>query len=207
MSFRWWYLVLMSLSVLSASCADSDMTMTEYVEAIDAIFERGIESYEEIVVSPEGQVLIVGQGEHLGLTGEGASLGDFTPHDLHVALEDVAAIQTEALEAATSIDPPDEIAELHALFFRELPIAQLAERAASAADWNELSDSAEMAAYRDALEGDNEACFDFQATLDATAERGVFEDAPWIPSDLKEIVEYALGCSSLPQNPQDAYRP
>jgi hypothetical protein len=119
----------------------------------------------------------------------------------------VAEIQAEALEAAAAIDPPDQIADLHALYFRELPIAELAARAGTAADWYELSESREMAAYRAALAADNQVCVEFQATLDATAERGVFSDVPWMPGELKEIVEYALGCSSLPQNPEDVYRP
>jgi hypothetical protein len=181
--------------------------MTEYVERVDAIFDRGLEQYEAVVVSPQGQVLIVGQGGHLGFTDQGAQLTDFTPWDLHVSLEQVAEIQAEALEAAAAIDPPDQIADLHALYFRELPIAELAVRAGTAVDWYELSESREMAAYRAALAADNQVCVEFQVTLDATAERGVFSDVPWMPGELKEIVEYALGCSSLPQNPEDVYRP
>ncbi|MGI9528727.1 MAG: hypothetical protein ACR2NG_03375 [Acidimicrobiia bacterium] len=206
-SFKWWYVAVASLSLIPASCSGSEMTMTEYVDAIDEIFERGVARYEVVVASPAGGVLLVGQGEHLGISGPEATLADFTPHDLHIALLEVADIQEEALATAASLDPPGQIADLHALYFRELPIAQLAERAGSAADWDELSDSAEMAAYRDALEGDNETCLEFQATLDATADRGVFEDVPWMPNELKEIVDYALGCASLPQNPQDVYRP
>jgi hypothetical protein len=64
-----------------------------------------------------------------------------------------------------------------------------------------------MAAYRSALAADNEVCADFQARLDATADRGVFADTPWIPGELKETVNYALGCDALPSNPDDVYRP
>ena len=202
-----WMPIAVSVAVLMAGCGSDDMTMSEYVDAIDAIFDRGLERYEAIVASPQGQVLIVGQGEHLGFSDQGAQLTDFTPWDLHVALEQVAAIQDEALEAAADIDPPDQIADLHALYFRELPLAELAARAGTAADWNELSESPEMEAYRAALAADNQVCAEFQAELDATADRGVFADTPWMPGELKEIVDYALGCSSLPQNPQDVYRP
>ena len=207
MRYRWWCLGVTAFCVSLVGCGSSELTMEEYVDAIDAIFQRGMERYEVIVASPEGGVLIVGQGEHLGLVSPDAELTDFTPQDLHVALMEVAAIQDEALETATGIDPPDQIEELHALYFRKLPIAALAERAGTAADWYELSDSPEMAAYRTALAADNDVCFEFQTTLDATADRGAFEDVPWIPGELTEIVEYALGCSSLPQNPEDAYRP
>ena len=195
------------IAVLLAGCGGGEMSLTEYVEEINAIFDRGIEQYEPLATSPEGLVLIVGQGSHLGFDDEGAQLTDFTPYDLHVALERVAEIQEEALEAAAAIDPPDQLAELHELYFRELPIAELAVRAGTAADWYELSESVEMAAYRAALAADNQVCAEFQARLDATADRGVFADTPWIPGELKETVNYALGCDALPANPEDVYRP
>lgn len=183
------------------------MTLAEYVEGVDAIFAQGGAQYEVLASTPEGQVLIVGQGPHMGIDGDEAHLTDFTPQDLQVALEQLAGIQADALTAAAEMNPPDEVADIHVLFFRELPIAQLAARAGTASDWDELSESAEMAAYRTALAGDNQACAEFQAKLDSTIARGVFADTPWIPSDLKETVNYALACDELPSNPEDAYRP
>lgn len=183
------------------------MTMTEYVDEIDAIFDRAVARYQVLAASPEGEVLVAGQGDHIGFTNEGMQLSDFTPQDLHIAFEELTEIQREAVTAANAIDPPDQIEELHALYFRELPIAEVAARAATAEDWYELSESEEMKAYRDALEADIEVCAEFQSALDATAARGVFEDVPWIPGELQEIVDYALGCAGVPQNPQDAYRP
>lgn len=197
----------LSVVLLLVGCGGGEMSLTEYVDRINAIFERGIEQYEPLATSPEGLVLIVGQGSHLGLTDQGVQLTDFTPRDLQVALERVAEIQAEALEAAADIEPPEQIADLHRLYFRELPIAELAARAGTAADWYELSESAEMAAYRAALAADNQVCAEFQSKLDATADRGVFADTPWIPGELKEIVNYALGCDSLPADPENVYRP
>ena len=195
------------ITFLLAGCGGGEMSLTEYVERINGIFDRGIEQYEPLATSQEGLVLIVGQGSHLGIADQEAQLTDFTPHDLHVALEQVAEIQAEALDAAAAIEPPEQVADLHQLYFRELPIAELAARAGTAADWYELSDSPEMAAYRAALAADNQVCAEFQTTLDATAARGVFADTPWIPGELKETVNYALGCDSLPAHPEDAYRP
>ena len=199
--------VVLCISVVSVGCGGGEMSLTDYVREINAIFDRGIEQYEPLATSPEGLVLIVGQGSHLGIADQGVQLTEFTPQDLHVALERVAEIQAEALEAAAAIEPPEQVAELHELYFRELPIAELAVRAGTAADWYELSESAEMAAYRAALAADNQVCAEFQAKLDATADRGVFADTPWIPGELKETINYALGCDSLPANPEDAYRP
>ncbi len=197
---------LVAALVLSA-CGGGELSMTEYVDRVDVIFQRAIERYEGVIAGPGGLVLVVGQGEHLGFEYQGLQLSDFTPQDLHVALEQVADIQAEAIEAAAAIDPPRQIADIHALYFRELPLEDLAARAGTASDWEELSESPEMAAYRIALEADIQICDDFQATLDATADRGVFEDVPWMPSELSEIVDYALGCGDQPANPQDAYRP
>jgi hypothetical protein len=64
-----------------------------------------------------------------------------------------------------------------------------------------------MAAYRTSVAADKQACVDIQAELDATAEREIFAETPWIPSDLKEVVEAALGCAAWPENPEDMYRP
>jgi hypothetical protein len=64
-----------------------------------------------------------------------------------------------------------------------------------------------MAAYRTAVTIDRQACLDIQAELDATAARGVFADTPWIPGELKEVVETVLGCGTFPETPQDLYRP
>lgn len=194
-------------ALLLAACGGGKLTMAGYVDEVDAVFDLGIREYETLVTSQEGLVLIVGQGAHFGFDDGGKQLTDFTPQDLHVALVQLAEIQDEALATAATIEPPEEIAELHALYFRALPIAELAARAGTATDWQELSDSAEMAAYRNGLEADNEVCADFQAKLDSIAARGVFADAPWMPSQLSDIADYALGCDALPANPQDAYRP
>ena len=197
----------LSTMLLLVGCGRGEMSLTEYVDRINAIFEHGVEQYAPLATSPEGLVLIVGQGSHLGIADQGVELTDFTPRDLQIALERVAEIQDEALAAAADIDPPDQVADLHRLYFRELPIAELAARAGTAADWYELSESAEMVAYREALAADNQVCAEFQVTLDATAARGVFADTPWIPGELKETVNYALGCDALPAHPEDAYRP
>ena len=195
------------MALLVGGCGGSEMSLNEYVERVDEVFEQGIGQYEVLVATPEGQVLLVGQGDHMGFSGEGAQLTDFTPQDLHVALGRLAEIQSSAMELAAKIEPPEQIAEIHDLAFRELPIAELAARAGTAATWEELSASAEMADYRTALAADNESCAEFQAQLDATTARGAFADTPWMPRELTEIVDYALGCGSLPQHPEDAFRP
>ena len=84
----------------------------------------------------------------------------------------------------------------------------LAGRAGTAADWEELSETPEMAAYRTALAADKQDCADSQAELNAIGERReTFAENPWIPAELKEIFEAALGCDGYPAHPEDLYRP
>jgi hypothetical protein len=199
--------VLAAAGLLLASCGSGSLTLTEYVEELDALFDRAVARYESLVTTPGGMVLVVGQGAHYGFDTGGRQLTDFTTQDLHLALEELADIQNEVAAAAAEIDPPDELEELHHLFFRRLPIEPLAAAAGSADSWEELTATPEMEAYRLAMVADGEVCNEFQSTLDATAQRGAFADTPWIPGRLKEIVDYALGCDVFPADPGNVFRP
>jgi hypothetical protein len=84
----------------------------------------------------------------------------------------------------------------------------LAVRAGTAENWEELSDSPEMAAYRHALTEDKQQCADSQTEMNAITERReVFADTPWVPGELKDVVEAVLGCAGYPEHPEDVYRP
>ncbi len=197
---RVWVGALLVLMV--GACGGGEMTLTEYVERLNGIVERARQQYEVLVADEQGAVLVA----------EGAQLTDFTPHDLQTALERLRKIEAEVEEAVGAIDPPEQVAELHNFWFdfdRNFIPAQeeMAARAGTAADWEELSESPEMAAYRAALAEDKRWCTDFQAKLDATEERGIFAETPWIPGDLKEVVQVVLGCQGYPAHPEDVYRP
>ena len=189
--------------VLAACGGASEMSLTEYVNRLNVIVEQARQDYEVLVSGPHGGVLVA----------EGDQLADFVPQDLKVALERVREIESSVDEATSSIDPPEHVAVLHHLFFdfdSEFIAAQeaLAARAGTAADWEELSDSAEMAAYRVALADDKQACIDAQAEVNAIGDqREVFADTPWIPGELKELFEIGLGCDGYPADPGDVYRP
>lgn len=200
-------LLPVATALLLASCGSGPLTLTEYVDRLDVLFDTAVQKYEAVVSAPGGMVLIVGQGVEFGLDTGGQELTDFSTQDLQVALEGIAAIQDEVITVAVEIDPPEELAELHDLFFRTLPVEPLAARAGSTDSWEELSSSPEMEAYRSALAADRKVCAEFQATLDATEERGTFADSPWIPGRLKEIVDYAVGCDAFPADPENVFRP
>ncbi len=188
------------LTFVLVGCGNDELTLTEYVDTINTTVDRASDQFAEVLATPEGQVLIAGPDQ----------LADFTPQDLQQALEQLQVIEIELLGAMDDIEPPEQVADLHRQWFDDqFTVAEgaLAVRAATAATWEELSETPEMAAYRAALARDKRLCDTFQADLDATAARGAFADTPWIPGELKEVVEAALGCGGYPNEPNNAYRP
>jgi hypothetical protein len=182
--------------LLVSGCGGGEMSLTEYVDRINAVEHQASRQAEELVANAE-------------------QITDLTPQDLQAGLERAHAIRIDVKEATDDIEPPDQVADLHELIFdwhtSFIDIEQaLAARAGTAEDtaddWAELSSSSEMAAYRTAIVEGKEVCDEFQAQLDATAERGEFADVPWLPTQLKEVVVAVLGCDWFPENPEDLYR-
>jgi hypothetical protein len=172
------------------------MSLTEYTDRINAIEVRASQQGEELAAQAE-------------------QIEDFTPQDLQVVLDRAREIRIAVKEATDGIEPPEQVADLHELVFdwhtKFIAIEEaLASRAGTAAHtdagWEQLSDSPEMAAYRAAIAEGKQVCTDLQAELDATEERGVFADTPWIPGEMKEVVERVLGCVWFPERPEDVYR-
>lgn len=190
------------LVLVTVACGGGEISQTEYVERLNAIVERAAGEYEELVTSPQGAVLVA----------EATQLSDFTPQDLQSALEQVRGIEIEVEEATGAIEPPEHLAQLHHFFFDfdgAFISSQeaMAARAGTATNWLELSESAEMAAYRVALAEDKQACTTAQATMNAGAEGGGFAIDAWLSAELKEAVEAVLGCKGYPEHPEDVYRP
>jgi len=110
--------------------------------------------------------------------------------------------RVEALEGLQALDPPDEITELHETgldLFSELTEAEkaLAIRVASfetVTERDQWWDTTEGRAVRAVDEEIDAFCHVFQAAYDATIERVILSDVPWIPSEMKEIVQIDIGC-------------
>jgi hypothetical protein len=188
--------LVLGLVLALSGCGTGEMSLTEYVERINAIENQASRRGAELVA-------------------DAAQVSDLTPQDVQAGLEQARAIRLAIKEATDDIEPPEQIAELHHLIFdwhtEFITVEEaLANRAGAAADtatdWEALSSSPEMAAYRTAIADGKQVCNDFQAKLDATAERGVFADMPWVPSEMTEVVEAVLGCAWFPENPEDVYR-
>ena len=189
-------LLVLWLALFLGGCGDSAMSLTAYTEHINAVEVRASEQGSRIADEVEGVV-------------------DFTPQDLQAVLEEARLIRIEVKAATDDMEPPEQIADIHNLVFdwhtEFIAIEEaLAARAAAAPHtvegWTALSDSPEMASYRTALAEGRQVCLDFQSRLDATEERGVFADTPWIPGEMKEVVERVLGCDWFPENTENIYR-
>ena len=192
-------LVGVCLVLMVSGCGGGEISLTEYVDHLNAVGSRALKQFEAFLASPQGEVLVA----------EPAQINDFTPQDLAAALERVIEIAVELKEAADAIEPPQQVADLHHRMFHDKYTfyeEALADRASTAADWEELSESPEMKDYRVAVAEDKQACIDLQNDLDATEARGDFADTPWLPSEMKEIVNAVLGCGIFPENPEDLFR-
>jgi hypothetical protein len=173
------------------------MSLTEYVERLNAIADPATRRGAELVA-------------------EAAQISDFTPQHLQAGLErGLREIRVPLQEGADAIEPPDSIADLHYLLWdwhaEFISIEEaLATRAGTAADtaaeWEALSDSPEMAAYRAQLAEGKQVCSEFQSELDARAEGGGFAIESWLAAELEEIGKAVVGCESFPEHPEDVYR-
>jgi len=187
---RAWVGICVTVIVVASGCGGGDMSLSEYVDEMNTIGAR-IAQQSEVVFAEAEQIA--------------------TPSDVNAMMERVQPIRIKVLEGFEGLDPPERVADLHRLisdWMAKIILAEeaLAARASAAASWEEFSQSSEMTAYRAALAEGKTVCADFQAKLDATAARGVFTDTPWIPGDLKEVVDAALGCESFPENPEAVFR-
>ena len=192
------------LALIIAACGGGgELSVTEYVASLNAAVDIARGEYESLVTSPEGAVLLA----------NGEQLAEYTPQDLQAALGAIRDIEVGVEESVGAIQPPEEVADIHIFWFNFdsnfIPAQEALEaRAGTAADWDELSESPEMAAYRTALAEDKRVCAEFEAQLNTPEEnRENLTDVPWIPSEMKQVVEAVLGCEGYPEHPEDVYRP
>jgi hypothetical protein len=110
-----------------------------------------------------------------------------------------------AIEGLQGLDPPGEAAELHRkgmeLFSKfvaaEGALAVLVASFETATGPEQWWDTAEGTAVGAVEEEIYSFCLGFQAMYDATIERIVLSDVPWIPSEMKEIVKVDIGCETV----------
>jgi hypothetical protein len=190
-------LLVPAMLLALAACGGDELSLTEYMEQIDAAATTAGERGEELVA-------------------EAAGMTDLTPAQLEAFLEKgLGELRIPLQETVDELVPPDQLAGFHErmwgwhaeLINVENALASLAgETDDTVAGWTALSDSPEMEAYRSTLAEGKSLCTGFQVELDAITELGGFADAPWMPGELRGVAETALGCEWFPDRPGDIYR-
>jgi DNA-binding Lrp family transcriptional regulator len=178
-------LVLALLVIVPSSCdGNGQLSLTDYVERVNTMTADGRAQAERLYVDYR-------------------ALAAPTVDDLATMLDQVLAIRVEVHKELVDLgEPPDQIAELHAAIVDWHAAAidverALATRAGQVSSWEELERSAELEAYKVMGAEGLMVCRELQAKLDATEARVVFADTPWIPGEMKEVVDAVLGCTPI----------
>ena len=177
---RAWACVCLALFV--ASCGGGSLTMTEY-------------SGQGTAVTVEVEERIAALDDELAAQ----------PASIEGALsywERRMEARTRSLEGLEALDPPSALTDLHdagLVLYERLIAAEeaLAQRVSSSETvtgpdqwWDTTEGEAVQAVDEEILE----FCLAFQDRYDATIERLIASDVPWIPSEMKEIVRIDIGC-------------
>lgn len=175
-------LIPVCLAVTLTACGGTGLTLQEY--------------------AGQAEILITQVRTRIATLDAEWVAGSPTPEGVRDYWEQRLAARDGFLAGLQALDPPDEAAELHENvvgLFTKLNATEAA-LAAHISSFDALNDhwqgwdSAEGRAARAADEELISICRIVQQDLDDTKAREVFTDMPWLPSDMKEIVEVVLGC-------------
>jgi len=161
-----------------AACGGGTLSLTEYSERLQSMALVMIEEFD-------------------ALEAQWASAT--TVEDGKGVLNRAVAVRTNLQNSLTDLNPPEELADFHAdvveLLGRILAAQEAwAVRADTAGSLDELQMSSEALAYWDLDAEMGPRCLELQSKLDATAAREIFAEVPWVPSDMKEVVELVVAC-------------
>ncbi len=166
---------------LVLSACSSSLTLGEYAEEVERLVATMNERIDE---------------------GEAVVDADPTLEQVKAYATDRVDARHDFLDAFGALDPPEEAVDLHATALDIVP--RLAAAEAALADVVMEAESVEEAfAVWDSPQGeafqaiDDEAlalCAAAQAGLDATQQRDAFADTPWIPPEMREVVEVTFRC-------------
>ena len=171
--------------LIAGACGSSRLSLTEYVDELNAVVAEGNERLPPLYAELE------------------SASGDPSTATIQRLFEDEATIRAELQDSFSAIEAPEQVAELHAALVQwhgELIVAQrsLAAQVAAAGSWSEFQRSPEYAAFDAFMRQGLVGCLELQTALDSTEARGAFADTPWIPGELREVVDAALGCEAAP---------
>jgi hypothetical protein len=161
-----------------AACGGGTLSLTEYSERAQSL---------ALVMLDEFDVL------------EPQWASATTVEDGKEVLNRAVVIRTDLQNGVTELDPPEAFADIHADLVEHLGRLLAASeawavRADTADSLDELQTSSEALAYWNLEAEMHPLCLELQSKLDATAEREIFAEVPWIPGEMKEVVAVVMGC-------------
>ena len=174
--------VVAALSLLASACSPSPMSLSEYAEEVEVLVRTMNQRIDD---------------------GEATAQAEGTLEAARTYANERLASRHDFLDGFASLTPPDEVADLHDAAFdivtrlaaAESVLVEIVMEAESVAEAAAVWDTPEGEAFR-AIDAEARAiCAAAQADIDATQHREVFGDTPWIPPEMKEVVEVTLRCT------------
>ncbi|MCP3935573.1 MAG: hypothetical protein GY708_09410 [Actinomycetia bacterium] len=171
------------LALLAPGCGDGELTLGEYAEQLEEVVTTMNQRISDLDADLESEPLTI----------EGTQR----------YFEEKIAARDELLEGFRAIEPPEEAAEMHAaaldivtkLADAERALAQQADEIETVDELSELWDTQASLAVDAVDEQARAFCAAAQAQFDSSADRAAaFEGQPWIPPELKEVVQVFFGC-------------
>lgn len=170
------------LALVVAGCGGGSLSLSEY--------------------AAQGQAVVTVMEERIATLDAGRNSQTSTVEDVRTYWDRRLEARVRALAGLQDLNPPDQIADLAGtgleLFSRLIAAEEaLAVRVAAFETVTEPGqwwDTPEGDAVQAVEEEIDALCNVFQAMYDATTERIILSDAPWIPSEMKEIIQIDIGC-------------
>ncbi len=171
------------LTLVLAGCGDGELTMNDYATQIEGLITTMNQEVDALDAEAISQTL--------------------TLEGVREFWEAKVKARQEFIDGLEAIEPPQDAAEMHAsaigivsrLGAADKAVAELAGTMETEQDLSLLLSSPEFLATEVVDVEAVAMCEAAQAEFDSTADREVFGDTPWIPSELREIVAVAFGCT------------
>jgi len=181
-SMKFATIVAICLVILLSGCGSGELALGEYADEL-----------EVLVTTMNRKITVLDSDlESEPLTVEGTQN----------YFEEKIAARDELLEGFRAIEPPDEAADMHAaaldilakLTNAERTLAQQADEIETADELSELWNTQAGLALGAVDDEARAFCETAQAQFDSTTDRAAVFEGPWIPSELKEVVQVFFGC-------------
>jgi hypothetical protein len=177
--------VIVVVGLVLASCGGGTLSLAEYNE--------------------EGLAVVTVMEERLSALDAEWDSQTATVEDARTYWDERIEAYETAVEGLDALEPAGEVAELHRTgmeLFGKLVAAERAlavrvgsyETVTGPEQWWKTAEGAAVDAVEEEIYS---FCLVFQSAYDATVERLVLSDVPWIPSDMKQAVQVDIGCETV----------